>query len=576
MKTRYTRLMALAAALVMTVGGLSSCGASDASTVGGGNSYNRSDNTNKVQQDNISGGTNGKDSIRTEGNDVAADEVTGGDANYETEGGTATAGEAAMPTQKSDITAEEYAKLEENGWSFVKDEPLSTFSTDVDTASYANARRMLESGMRVEPYSVRAEEFVNYFTYDYPQPDGEHPISVTTQLSDCPWNDKAKLMLVGVQAKKIEQETRPPMNIVLLIDVSGSMASADKLPLAQTAFMMLAENLDENDRVSIVTYSGEERVVLAGAAGDDFAAISESINSLEAGGATAGEAGINMAYSLAEEYFIEGGNNRIVMATDGDLNVGISSAEELTALIEKKREGGVYLSVLGFGTGNLKDDRLEALADNGNGNYSYIDSEREAQKVLLSELNATLFTVAKDVKAQVEFNPANVAAYRLVGYENRMLEAEDFTDDKKDAGDMGAGHSATALYEIIPAKGVLGSDGTDGIELKYQPTETETESTQEAVLTDELLTVKLRYKLPDGDKSTELSKPVMVADYTEKAPAELAFAVCAAELALFLRGSEYSNVTPDMIRKQLTDELLTDEYRKEFVELLTDAEQIYQ
>ncbi len=556
MKTRTNRLIAVTAALMLAAG-LVSCGSSDMSSANG-KSYNNGGNN----QMNIDGAP--RETYNMAEQAEGTEGVTGGDNNLNKIGDVIAAEPSAAAEE---FSAEEYKQLEENGWSFVKEAPLSTFSTDVDTASYANARRMLTQGVAVTPESVRAEEFINYFRYSYPQPEGEHPISLTTELSDCPWNKDSKLMLVGVQAKEIKQDTRPPMNIVLLIDVSGSMQSEDKLPLAKKAFTQLAENLTENDRISIVVYSGEERIVLEGATGKDYDLIAASISSLEAGGSTAGEAGINMAYSLAEEYYIKGGNNRIVMATDGDLNVGISSAEELTALVEKKREGGVYLSVLGFGTGNLKDARLEALADNGNGNYSYIDSEQEARKVLLEEFNSTLYTVAKDVKAQVEFNPANVAAYRLVGYENRLLADEDFTNDQKDAGDMGAGHSATALYEIIPAKGVLGSTGTSEIELKYQPSEESTQE-QQGVLTDELLTVKLRYKLPDGDTSTELSAPVLVENYTEKAPANLAFASCAAEFAMLLRGSEYSSVTAEGILEQLTDDLLTDDYRREFRSLV--------
>ena len=375
---------------------------------------------------------------------------------------------------------------------------------------------------------------------------------------------------MGVQAKDIKQETRPAMNLVLLVDVSGSMSSEDKLPLVVSSFKMLAKNLDANDRISIVTYSGEEKTVLDSATGAEYDKIAAALDSLEAGGCTAGEAGINMAYALAEKNFIKGGNNRIVMATDGDLNVGVSSAGELTALVEKKREGGVFLSVLGFGTGNLKDSRLEALADNGNGNYSYIDCEREAQKVLVSEMNGTLYTVAKDVKAQIEFDPSAVEAYRLVGYENRALTAEDFTDDKKDAGDMGAGHSSTALYEIVPVKGVLGSQGAGFLELQGRD-----EGAAENTQADKLLTVKLRYKQPDGDTSEEITAPVAAADYVQKAPANLAFASCAAEFAMFLRQSEYSSLTLDMIKFQLTDNLLTDEYRREFKDMISMAEQNY-
>ncbi|MDE5564720.1 MAG: von Willebrand factor type A domain-containing protein, partial [Oscillospiraceae bacterium] len=291
--------------------------------------------------------------------------------------------------------SEEYTSVPENDFVLSAENPLSTFSADVDTASYSNVRRMIQSGLEVAPEAVRIEEMINYFSYDYPEPTDGAPLSVTTEMYDCPWNTDNQLFLIGMQAEKIDLEGRPPMNLTFLIDVSGSMYAADKLPLVQKAVAMLAEELNENDRVSIVTYAGEESVVLEGASGSDYALITDAIYSLSAGGATAGERGILKAYEIAQQYYIEGGNNRVLLATDGDLNVGLSSAEELTALVEEKRESGVSLSVLGFGTGNLKDDRLEALADNGNGNYAYIDSELEARKVLVQEMGGTLYTVAK-------------------------------------------------------------------------------------------------------------------------------------------------------------------------------------
>lgn len=586
MKKRYNKALAFILALTLT-GSLASCGSSDQSKSGTPSDMPVSRNSPETNSVSVKTDTAGE---KAGASGITADNTDNGDAATEAEEAPAVAADVNgnqsveriiadaeymtggdmttdMPMPDPGFDGEEYKQLDENGYTFVKDAPLSTFSTDVDTASYANARRMLTMGWQVNRDSVRAEEFINYFSYDYEKPDAEHPIAVTTELSECPWNSKAKLLLVGVQAKDIERETRAPLNLVLLIDVSGSMRGDDRLPLVKQAVKKLAESLNANDRVSIVTYSGEEKIVLEGAAGSDYDKIAAAVDSLEAEGCTAGEAGINMAYKLAEDNFIQGGNNRIVMATDGDLNVGISSEEELKALVEKKREGGVFLSVLGFGAGNLKDARLEALADNGNGNYSYIDSEREAKKVLLSELNATLITVAKDVKAQIEFNPANVEAYRLVGYENRLLADEDFTDDTKDAGEMGAGHSSTALYEIIPVKGVLGSAGLGG--------SSDDEPEPATADPEELLSVKLRYKLPDGDTSTELSKPVMVKDYTAKAGANLAFASCAAEYAMYLRGSQYSKLTPADISKQLTEDLLTDEYRQEFAELLKMAKELY-
>lgn len=458
------------------------------------------------------------------------------------------------------FNTEEYNGIVESGYKSVVANPLSTFSIDVDTASYANVRRMIQEGGSVNPEAVRIEEFINYFDYSYPQPTTDDPFSVTTELSDCPWNNEAKLLLVGLKAEEIQAEEREPLNLVFLIDVSGSMFSEDKLPLVQKAFTMLTDTLTEDDRISIVTYAGEEQVVLKGASGADKKKIKDAINSLEAGGSTYGEAGINRAYELAEKYFIKNGNNRVLLATDGDLNVGLSSEEELTELIEEKRESGVFLSVLGFGTGNIKDNRMEALADHGNGNYSYIDSELEAKKVLVEEMCGTLYTVAKDVKIQVEFNPANVSGYRLIGYENRALADEDFADDTKDAGEIGAGHTVTALYEIL-----MNESGTSipEAELKYQ---------QNTVTgnKNELLTVSLRYKQPDGDTSKLLSVPVTMETYSAKMPENMTFAAAAAEFGMVLRGSEYrGSASCGQILEMLEGiDCTKDDYKNEFVYLV--------
>ena len=458
------------------------------------------------------------------------------------------------------FNTEEYSSIIESGYKSVAANPLSTFSVDVDTASYANVRRMIEYGGNVNPEAVRIEEFINYFDYSYPQPTTDDPFSVTTELSDCPWNSETKLLLVGLKAEEIQREEREPLNLVFLIDVSGSMFSDDKLPLVQKAFTMLTDTLTEDDRISIVTYAGKEKVVLKGTSGEDKEKIKKAINSLEAGGSTYGEAGINRAYELAEKYFIKNGNNRVILATDGDLNVGLSSEEELTKLIEEKRESGVFLSVLGFGTGNIKDNRMEALADHGNGNYSYIDSELEAKKVLVEEMSGTLYTVAKDVKIQVEFNPANISGYRLIGYENRALADEDFADDTKDAGEIGAGHTVTALYEIVP-----NDSGTSipEAELKYQ---------QNTVTgnKNELLTVSLRYKQPDGDTSKLLAVPVTMESYTKKMPANMTFAAAAAEFGMVLRGSEYRGTAScgQILEMLEANGYESDEYKSEFVYLV--------
>lgn len=478
--------------------------------------------------------------------------------------------EAAYCDPEIKANSEEYTEIAENGYVSVKDEPLSTFSADVDTASYARLRRMIKENGYVDPSAVRIEEMINYFSYDYPNSDDGTPFSVTTELSDCPWNSETKLLSVGIKANDIEEE-RPGSNIVFLLDVSGSMYSNDKLPLVQQAFSLLAEGLTENDRVSIVTYAGADEVVLEGVSGNKTRQICEAIFDLEAGGATAGAAGIMTAYEIAEEYYIDGGINRVILATDGDLNVGLSSVDELTELIEKERDSGVFLSVLGFGTGNYKDNRLEALADNGNGSYSYIDSIDEAEKVLVEELNATLVTVAKDVKFQLEFNPANVRGYRLIGYENRALAPEDFNDDKKDAGEVGAGHTVTALYEIVPADSDFNMGGVP--ELKYQPTETETE-TSEPVLTDELLTVNIRYKEPDGDTSKLISHPVYNADYTDSPSADFNFAAAVTEFGMLLRDSSYSGTSSAEQISELLDKsnISGDKYKEEFRDLVSISE----
>lgn len=421
---------------------------------------------------------------------------------------------------------------------------------------------MIDDGMDVPPDAVRIEEFINYFSYDYSDPADGEPFAVHTELSDCPWNDETELLMVGINTKDFDAvlDERPAMNLVFLIDVSGSMYDDNKLPLVQKSFSMLTDNLTAADRVSIVTYAGSDEVVLEGADGNDRKKILRAINDLEAGGSTAGAAGINTAYDIAQKYFIDGGNNRVILATDGDLNVGLSSESELTRLIEEKRESGVFLSVLGFGTGNYKDNRLEALADYGNGNYSYIDSEREAKKVLVDEMSGTLFTVAKDVKFQLEFNPANVKGYRLIGYENRVMAAEDFNDDTKDAGEIGAGHSVTVLYEIVPAdsKMELGES-----ELKYA-------SDSDGVMGDELLTVNIRYKEPEGGESKLLTYPVNKSLYSDKMSADMNFASCVAEFGMLLRNSRYiGDVTYKDVSAQLSKyDYSDDDYKDEFIYLV--------
>ncbi len=456
-----------------------------------------------------------------------------------------------------EMNTEEYSYIQENGYKSVAKQPLSTFSIDVDTASYGNVRRMIQSGAAIPADAVRVEEMINYFDYDYPQPKEGEAFSVTTEYGDCPWNEDHRLLLIGLQAREIDFHSRPASNLVFLLDVSGSMYSDDKLPLVQKAFTMLVENLNQNDRVSIVTYAGYESVVLDGVPGNKTAKIVAALEDLEAGGSTAGAAGIEKAYKLAEKNFIPGGNNRVILATDGDLNVGISSEGGLTRLIQEKKKSGVHLSVLGVGTGNLKDNKMEALADNGDGNYNYLDSVYEAKKVLVDEMGGTLVTVAKDVKIQVEFNPEYVAGYRLVGYENRVLRNEDFDNDKVDAGEIGAGHTVTALYEIIPG-------GTGGQTLRYQTGARPTGST-------ELLTVSLRYKAPNGDKSRLKEYPVEADSYRPELSENLMFASAVAEFGMVLRDSENrGNATLETVM-ELAEACVhrdSDEYRKEFLELV--------
>ena len=466
-----------------------------------------------------------------------------------------------MYEEEIDFNTEEYNAIKENSYMSVAANPLSTFSIDVDTASYTNLRRMINDGDYIDTDAIRIEEMINYFSYDYPAPNAGEPFSVNTEMADCPWNDETKLLLVGLQAEEIDMSERVPMNVVFLIDVSGSMYDEDKLPLVQKSFSLLTENLTPQDRVSIVTYAGSDRVVLEGADGNNKEEILEAINALEAGGSTAGADGINTAYKIAEKYFISGGNNRIVLATDGDLNVGISSESELTKLVEKKRETGVFLSVLGFGTGNIKDNKMEALADNGNGNYAYIDSVLEAKKVLVEEMGGTLFTVAKDVKLQLEFNPAYIKGYRLIGYENRMLAAEDFEDDTKDAGEIGAGHSVTAIYEIVTVDSPMDLNTSD---LKYSETSGEENG--------EMLTVSIRYKEPDGDTSKLLEYPVAESVYSATMSENLAFASAVAQFGLVLRDSEYKGTaTYDSILSSLESyDFGADSYKTEFISLVEE------
>jgi Ca-activated chloride channel family protein len=429
---------------------------------------------------------------------------------------------------------ESYAEIDENPFLDAARAPLSTFSIDVDTASYSNTRRFLNEGQLPPRDAVRIEELVNYFSYDYPQPDGQTPFSVTAEVAECPWNTQHKLVHIGLQGKRLAQEDLPPANLVFLIDVSGSMNEPDKLPLVKSSLRTLANQLTSRDRVAVVVYAGASGLVLPSTPGDQRGEIVSAVERLQAGGSTNGGSGIRLAYSVAEQNFIRGGTNRVVLATDGDFNVGLTSDTDLVNLIEEKRRGGVFLSVLGFGTGNLNDSMMEKLADKGNGNYAYIDTEAEARKALGEQVAGTLAAIAKDVKIQVEFNPRLVAGYRLIGYENRLLADKDFNDDTKDAGEIGAGHTVTALYEVVPAGQKLENPGVD--ELKYsRPAET-----TQGANASELLTVKLRYKEPEGETSRPLSVgvPDRQASY-RNASDNFKFAAAVAEFGLLLRDSRY-------------------------------------
>lgn len=474
---------------------------------------------------------------------------------------------------------EEYSKWEERGFRSVLKEPLSTFSADVDTASYSNLRRLLTEGYSLEELprgAVRIEELLNYFSYDYEEPKGQEPFGVTTKLGACPWNEEAQLLMIGLKTEDIDYSQAPPSNLVFLLDVSGSMSHADKLPLLQESFGLLAENLTEKDRISIVTYAGDDEVVLRGAAGNETRKIKKAINQLEAGGGTNGSKGIETAYEIAEENFIKGGNNRIILATDGDLNIGLTTEEELEELITEKKESGIYLSVLGFGAGNLKDNKIEVLADKGNGNYAYIDSLREARKVLVEEMTATLLTICKDVKLQVEFNPSVVSDYRLIGYENRALNREDFEDDTKDAGEIGAGHSVTVLYELILKEPITDLSEEEIKGLKYEKNykkELKEAGESSAALYEEWLTLSIRYKKPAEDSSNLLRYPVSYEDYQSSPDDDFVFAAAVAEFGLLASDSAYAgDASLKHVRSALKGIILDDEYKEEFYDLVKMAE----
>lgn len=433
-----------------------------------------------------------------------------------------------------ETNTESYSEINENGFKSPFKDSFSTFSIDVDAASYSNIRRFINNGQLPPKDAVKIEEMINYFDYDYDSPKGLHPFNVQHEVGKAPWNKDHYLVHIGIQGEKIEMDKLPASNIVFLLDVSGSMSDENKLPLLKKSLKLLVNELRAEDRVSIVVYAGAAGEVLPSTSGDKKREILKALENLQAGGSTAGGAGIKLAYQIAEDNFIEGGNNRIILATDGDFNVGASSNEAMEDLIEEKRKSGVFLTVLGFGIGNYQDSKMEILADKGNGNHAYIDNILEAKKVLVNEFGGTLFTIAKDVKLQVEFNPATVQSYRLIGYENRLLADEDFNNDKKDAGELGAGHTVTALYEIIPVGVNSGFKPID--DLKYQ-------SNNKPVISGnstDLVTVKLRYKKPDEDKSIYLDT-VIKNELTARLSNNFNWSAAVASFGMLLRDSDYIN-----------------------------------
>ncbi|KUJ61614.1 hypothetical protein AR687_11785 [Flavobacteriaceae bacterium CRH] len=478
------------------------------------------------------------------------------------------------PIRPAEPTQEDYYAFVENAFESPKTAPLSTFSIDVDNASYTNIRRFINNGQEVPKDAVRVEEMVNFFKYNYPQPKGEHPFSINTELSYSPWNSKNQILRIGLQGKNIPTDDLPASNLVFLIDVSGSMADDNKLPLLQESMKILVNELRAKDNVAIVVYAGAAGLVLPPTSGDEKETIIDALDDLKAGGSTAGGAGIELAYKIASENFIKGGNNRVILATDGDFNVGGSSNSDMEKLIEQKRKTGVFLTCLGYGMGNYKDSKMETLADKGNGNYAYIDNIQEANRFLGKEFKGSMFAIAKDVKIQIEFNPKQVQAYRLIGYENRKLRAEDFKNDAIDAGELGSNHTVTALYEIIPA-------GVSSDYLKEQPdalkyTKTETNSNN---YSNELATIKFRYKKPDGDKSIEMVNVIENKSVSlEKASDDFKFSTAVAWFGLKLRDSKLiADKSPKEIVKLAKQGKSNDSegYKAEFIRLAESAKQVY-
>ncbi|MBO4847504.1 MAG: VWA domain-containing protein [Lachnospiraceae bacterium] len=570
------RIVVLLLATIMAVTTVAGCGSSSTSDTAPATAYEATDEAASDASTNSSDHSKSESSAATASNDASyaveyepAAEAEG-EAWYDYDSSSAKK-QSFVPERRyslnNDASGETYTFNPESGFNSVMSDPLSTFAADVDTASYANMRRFVNEGYGLYNFpegSIRAEELINYFKYDYSAPKNGERFGVDAVVSDCPWNKNNMLMILGVNTKDLKEKNKPDSNIVFLLDISGSMNSSNKLPLLKDAMELLVENLTENDRVSIVTYASGTNVVLEGVPGDQTSKINRAFEKLKAGGATNGEGGIELAYEIAEENFIKGGNNRVILATDGDFNIGKCSGDDLKDLISEKKDSGVFLSVLGFGMGNYNDTTAETLADAGNGNYSYIDSINEAEKVLVEEMNSTLYTIAKDTKLQVEFNPAMVSQYRLVGYENRALAAEDFTDDTKDGGELGAGHQVTAVYEIT-----LASNSSKGGDLKYQ----DSVISEKGNSKDEWCTLSIAYKDPDKNESKYLEFPISADNYTNRPSDDFIFATSVAEYAMALTGSEY---LVDMSREEAIEQAIKnvkkidpdDEYKQEFLSLM--------
>lgn len=554
MKKKTTSLLVcvlLVTQLMMFGGGCASSDSGSKTDSGNSITSEKHQESNENTKSDYETETNNK---MTEMVDEVSETEINNNMNYEM---TEAADEAPQTIQEP--SGEEYAKITENGFITTKKNNTSTFSADVDTASYSNIRRMITNGCTLDEIpsdSVRIEEMLNYFSYSYEKPKKGEPFGVSMQCTKCPWNTENNIVMIGLNTEKVDFKDAPDSNLVFLLDVSGSMADTNKLPLLTKAFSLFTNELDKTDKISIVTYAGEDKVLLEGVPGDQKDTILTALENLEANGSTNGSAGIETAYKLAKENFIKGGNNRVILATDGDLNVGITDDKELEDFISKKKEEGIFLTTLGFGMGNYKDSKLELLADKGNGNYAYIDNLTEAKKVMVKEMGANFTTVAKDVKLQAVFNPDVVKEYRLIGYENRVMENKDFEDDTKDAGEIGSGHTVTALYEVKMSDDYLNSSILD-----------ESEHSKEEI---DWMTLKIRYKKPEGKKSTELSYVCDNDNYSDKPSDDLSFAMAVAEFGMILRKSPYiaEGSLNQVVQLAKQTDTSKDTYKSEFVKLV--------